>query len=160
MWIGVLFAATHAAAAQKPEALWYARGELSVQSFLAHADQISIISPQVFTLDKDGVIRGSIDHRIIDKARANGVKLVPLLMNPGFDQPAIHRVLTEGDVPASRDPEHRRDVPRESPRRNPVRHRECARRGQGRLHIIRPRIGRFGASGRLYAFGGRRAANR
>jgi spore germination protein YaaH len=26
------------------------------------------------------------------------VKLVPLVMNPGFDQPAIHRVLTVGDV--------------------------------------------------------------
>jgi spore germination protein YaaH len=95
---GALLAATQAAAAQKPEALWYARGELSVQSFLAHADQISIISPQVFTLDKNGVIKGSVDRRIIDKAHASGVKLVPLLMNPGFDQPSIHRVLTKRDV--------------------------------------------------------------
>jgi spore germination protein YaaH len=98
MGIGALLAATHAAAAQKPEALWYARGELSVQSFFAHADQISIISPQVFTLDKNGTIKGSVDRRIIDKAREKGVKLVPLLMNPGFDQPSIHRVLTERDV--------------------------------------------------------------
>jgi spore germination protein YaaH len=98
MCIGVLFAATRSASAQQLEALWYTRGELSVQSFLAHADQISIISPQVFTLDRNGAIKGSIDRRLIDKARASGVKLVPLLMNPGFDQPSIHRVLTERDV--------------------------------------------------------------
>lgn len=44
----------HAAAAQKLEALWYLRGEESIQSFLAHADQISVVSPQVFTMDSTG----------------------------------------------------------------------------------------------------------
>jgi spore germination protein YaaH len=91
--------AAHRAVAQKLEALWYARGEPSVQSFLSHADQISIISPQVFTLDSLGVIRGSVDRRIVDHARAKGVKLVPLVLNPGFDQRSIHRVLT---TPAAR----------------------------------------------------------
>ncbi|MFI5312290.1 MAG: glycosyl hydrolase family 18 protein [Gemmatimonadales bacterium] len=90
----VLLAAARATDAQKPEALWYARGELSVQSFLAHADQISIVSPQVFKFDRAGTITGSVDRRIIDKAREKGVKLVPLVMNAGFDQPTIHRILT------------------------------------------------------------------
>src|SRR4051812_3207739 len=85
--------------AQRPEALWYSVGdEQSTQSFLTHADKISIVSPQVFTLDKLGVIRGKVDPRVVATARAKGVKLVPLLMNPGFDQPTIHRVLTVPDA--------------------------------------------------------------
>ena len=82
------------ASAQEMEALWYLRGERSIQSFLAHADQISIVSPQDFVIDARGVIRGHIDPRVIEAARAHGVKLMPLVMNPGFDQPSIHKVLT------------------------------------------------------------------
>src|SRR5262245_49811650 len=52
------------AAAQKPEALWYATNrEESVQSFLAHADLISIVAPQVFSMDSAGLIWGSVDPR-------------------------------------------------------------------------------------------------
>ena len=95
----VLLVATGTAGAQQPEALWYTRGEASVIGFVANASQISIVSPQSFTIDKNGVVKGGIDARIVAAARANHVKLVPLVMNPGFDQPAIHRVLT---VPAAR----------------------------------------------------------
>ena len=86
-------------APQKLESLWYARGEASTTSFLAHTDQISIVSPQVFSLDSNGVITGGMDPRMVAAARANHVQLVPLVMNPGFDQPSIHRVLT---VPEAR----------------------------------------------------------
>jgi len=90
--------AAQTAAGQKLEALWYLRGEESIQSFLAHADQISIVSPQDFIMDSTGVIRGSVDPRVIATARAKGVKLIPLVMNPGFDQPSIHRVLNDATV--------------------------------------------------------------
>ena len=86
-------------AAQKVEALWYSVDrEESTQSFLAHADRISIVSPQVFSIDSLGVIWGSVDPRIVAAAHAKGVKLVPLVMNPGFDQPTIHRILTVADA--------------------------------------------------------------
>ena len=102
--IAVVVAATACApqhvAPHKLESLWYSvRGEESVQSFLAHADQISIVSPQVFSLDSNGVIAGGIDPRVIAAAHERHVQLVPLVMNPGFDQPSIHRVLT---VPEAR----------------------------------------------------------
>jgi spore germination protein YaaH len=87
------------AGAQGPEALWYLRGEESIQAFLAHADQITIVSPQVFVLDSTGAITGAVDPRVVAAARARGVKLIPLVMNPGFDQPSIHRVLHD---PAAR----------------------------------------------------------
>ena len=85
--------------AQRLEALWYSVDrEESTQSFLAHADQISIVSPQVFSIDSLGVISGSVDPRIIARAHEKGVKVVPLVMNPGFDQPTIHRILTVPDA--------------------------------------------------------------
>jgi spore germination protein YaaH len=77
------------------EALWYLRGEESIQAFLAHADQISIVSPQVFVMDSAGWIRGEVDPRVTAAAREHGVKLIPLVMNPEFDQPSLHRVLTD-----------------------------------------------------------------
>src|SRR6185437_13923836 len=77
------------------EALWYATGsEQSTLSFLAHASQISIVAPQVFRFDADGRITGHIDPRLVDAARAHHVKLVPLVVNPGFDQHLVHRILT------------------------------------------------------------------
>ena len=85
--------------AQRLESLWYLRGEQSIQSFLRHAYQIAIVAPQVFTMDSTGAIRGQVDPRVIETARAKRVKLMPLVMNPGFDQPTIHRVLT---VPEAR----------------------------------------------------------
>jgi spore germination protein YaaH len=91
--------APQAIAPSRLESLWYARGEASTQSFLAHAAQIAIVSPQVFSLDSNGVITGSIDPRIVATAREKHAKLVPLVMNPGFDQPSIHRVLNN---PAAR----------------------------------------------------------
>jgi spore germination protein YaaH len=88
------------AGAQRPEALWYIRNQESgIQSFIRNADHISIISPQTFSMDSTGAIRGRIDPRIVETARAKKVKLVPLVMNPGFNQPMFHRVLTN---PAAR----------------------------------------------------------
>jgi spore germination protein YaaH len=44
------------------------------------------------------VVWGSVDPRITAAARAHGVKVVPLVMNPGFDQPSIHRVLASAEL--------------------------------------------------------------
>ena len=93
--VALLLGLTTPARAQQLEALWYSTGnERSTQSFLAHADKISIVSPQVFFFDSTGAIHGRLDPRVIATAREKHVKLVPLVMNPGFDQPMIHRILT------------------------------------------------------------------
>jgi spore germination protein YaaH len=83
-------------AAQRPEALWYIRNdEAGIKSFIEHAEKISIISPQVFQMDSAGTITGRLDPRITETARTKRVKLIPLVMNPGFNQAAIHRVLND-----------------------------------------------------------------
>jgi spore germination protein YaaH len=83
------------AAAQRPEGLWYTTGgDSSTVHFVEHASQIDIVSPQVFALQSNGRITGHLDPRVVAAAHEYHVKLVPLVMNPGFSQPAIHRVLT------------------------------------------------------------------
>jgi spore germination protein YaaH len=78
------------------EALWYSTGsEISTASFLAHAGQISIVAPQVFKFEKNGAITGHVDPRLVQRARAEHVKLVPLVVNPGFDQQLVHTILTQ-----------------------------------------------------------------
>lgn len=87
------------AEAQKLESLWYSTNNpQSTQSFLDHAAQISIVSPQVFSMNGEGIITGKVDPRVVAAAHANGVKLVPLVMNPGFDQPMIHNVITKPEI--------------------------------------------------------------
>src|SRR5258708_23845578 len=81
--------------AQGVEAMWYSTpSEHSTKDFLDHADQISILAPQVFMFVRDGGIRGKVDQRVIDKAKEKGVKLIPLVMNPNFDQRLMHHILT------------------------------------------------------------------
>src|SRR5919199_243632 len=80
------------------EVLWYATdAEPSVQSFLAHADRISVVGPQSFAMDSLGIIWGRVDPRVVARAREARVKLVPLIVNPGFDQAIFHHVLTAPD---------------------------------------------------------------
>jgi spore germination protein YaaH len=80
--------------AQAIEALWYSTdAEASVKSFLAHASQISVVAPQSFSMDSSGIIWGRVDPRVVAKARDARVKLVPLIVNPGFDQAIFHHVL-------------------------------------------------------------------
>jgi spore germination protein YaaH len=87
------------AGAQQPEALWYSTGDVkSTASFLANAEHITIVSPQVYTMDSEGRISGRIDSRLLARARQTGTKVVPLVMNPGFSQPAIHHVLSEPGI--------------------------------------------------------------
>ncbi|HEX4682402.1 MAG TPA: glycosyl hydrolase family 18 protein [Gemmatimonadaceae bacterium] len=87
------------ASAQRMEALWYATGsEQSTQAFLAHADRISTVSPQVFFFDSLGNITGAIDPRLVAAARAHHVQVVPLVMNRGFNQALMHRILVTPDA--------------------------------------------------------------
>lgn len=99
--LAAVAAISRPAAAQKLESLWYSTSvEQSTQSFLANADHIAIVSPQVFALDTAGNVTGAVDPRIIARAKRSGTKVVPLVMNPGFDQPLIHHIITTPEVAA------------------------------------------------------------
>lgn len=78
------------------EAIWYVRNDSAgIASFEAHAERISTIAPQVYAIDSSGTIRGGTHPRIVEIARTHGVKLVPLVMNPGFDLGILHHIVTD-----------------------------------------------------------------
>jgi spore germination protein YaaH len=81
--------------ANAPEAIWYIRNtDDGIASFAANARHISIVAPQVYSIDSSGTIRGGTDPRIVQIARQYSVKLMPLVMNPGFDLAVLHHITT------------------------------------------------------------------
>ena len=80
------------------ERLFYLVNSLeSKQSFFQHADEISIVCPDVYQIDSLGVIYGEMDMRILTTARQKQIRVIPLFAS--FDQHAIHELLNR---PASR----------------------------------------------------------
>lgn len=71
----------------------------SINSFELHAPQISIIAPQVFTMDVDGFVQGEVPPAVLEIARRHHVAVMPLVTNRGFKQPMMHTVL---DSPVAR----------------------------------------------------------
>jgi spore germination protein YaaH len=71
----------------------------SFESFRKNVSQISIVCPQVFVVSKEGVIAGSVDPRLLEIAKANHIKVMPLLVNPGFTPVLLHNLITN---PAAR----------------------------------------------------------
>lgn len=71
----------------------------SFASLQAHADQISIVCPQTFQVSKEGVLTGMVDPRVLEIAKANKIKVMPLIVNKGFDQQLLHEIVSK---PSSR----------------------------------------------------------
>ncbi|NNE69113.1 MAG: hypothetical protein HKN29_01990 [Rhodothermales bacterium] len=90
-----------AAPAASQEVLIYAHGSgaTAVDSMVTHADVIDIIAPQAFRVDTLGVVRGQVDPRLLEEARRLDIQVIPLIVNPGFNQELMHTVL---DSPAAR----------------------------------------------------------
>jgi spore germination protein YaaH len=71
----------------------------SIASFRAHADRISIVAPQTFSMDENGFVLGAVPPEVLRIAQENRVAVTPLVTNRGFRQPLMHTVL---DSPEAR----------------------------------------------------------
>jgi spore germination protein YaaH len=84
------------ARAQRVERLfYYVDRQTSYESFVENIDQIDIVGPQVYTVDSLGIVWGSLDPRVKKLAEERGVKVMPLVVNEGFNQPALRRLLAD-----------------------------------------------------------------
>jgi len=83
-------------AAQSLERLfYYVDKEDSYQSLVRNIDQITVLGPQVYTVDSLGIVFGELDTRVLALAKAHRVKVMPLVVNEGFNQPALRRLLAD-----------------------------------------------------------------
>lgn len=74
---------------------YYVDDKPSYQSFVSHAGEIDVVAPAVYSVDENGVVWGEIDRRVLEVAARDGVKVVPLVHNPGFDQEMVHGLLAD-----------------------------------------------------------------
>lgn len=74
---------------------YYVDKEDGYQSLVRNIDQISVLGPQVYTVDSLGIVFGQLDSRVLALAKAHNVKVMPLVVNEGFNGPALRRLLAD-----------------------------------------------------------------
>jgi spore germination protein YaaH len=93
LWL-LLFAVVLTLGAQ-PKVLFYMTDAPdSVRSFLAHADKIDILAPQMYETDGTGLVSGALNPAVAEWAKRKRVPVMPLIVNGGFNQPEMHKLLT------------------------------------------------------------------
>jgi spore germination protein YaaH len=74
---------------------YYVDGEASWRSLVANADRIDIVGPQSLTVDSLGIVYGTVDPLLTRLAREKRIRVMPLVVNEGFQQAPLHRLLAD-----------------------------------------------------------------
>ena len=78
--------------------LYFTPGESGWESLLANVRKISILAPQVFTVNKEGQVTGAVEDRVRKLAAEQGIRLMPLLVNEQFSPEVAHRILGDAKL--------------------------------------------------------------
>ena len=70
------------------------------EEFAERAKHIDVISPQVYKVDSLGTVTGGVPEKLMREARESGTRMMPLIMNPGFNQEQMHGLLASADARA------------------------------------------------------------
>ncbi|MFN2431234.1 MAG: glycosyl hydrolase family 18 protein [Gemmatimonadota bacterium] len=83
--------------AQQPleRLFYYVDDEDAFASLRENLDRISILGPAGYSVDENGVVWGEVDPRVIALAAEHGLPVMPLIVNPGFDQQLLHDLLED-----------------------------------------------------------------
>ncbi len=74
---------------------YYVDREESFASFRDHAHQIDVVAPHAYQVDGDGIVWGEVDPRMLRLAEEPGVRIMPYINQPGFDQEMLHELLVD-----------------------------------------------------------------
>src|SRR6476469_2189730 len=74
---------------------YYVDRQDSYESLVKNIDQITILGPQVYTVDSLGIVFAELDSRVLALAKAHRVKGMPLVVNETFNQPALRKLLAD-----------------------------------------------------------------
>ncbi|MGA7304982.1 MAG: glycosyl hydrolase family 18 protein [Rhodothermales bacterium] len=87
--------ATHIAVQAQPERLfYYVDDQRSFTILEAHIGDIDVLAPGAFSVDADGIVWGQMDQRVLRLAAEHDVPVMPLIVNPGFDQEMLSTFLS------------------------------------------------------------------
>ncbi|MGH7575808.1 MAG: glycosyl hydrolase family 18 protein [Longimicrobiales bacterium] len=99
--MGLAAVAPRDVSAQDVERLfYYTDNEDAYESLVANIDRISVIAPGGYSVDTDGIVWGEVDPRVLELARERGVPVMPLIVNPGFDQEMLSALLANPEARA------------------------------------------------------------
>jgi spore germination protein YaaH len=94
-----VFALLASSSVQAQEVIVYGgSGNRGADEFLEYARHIDVISPQSYSVDSLGNVRGGVPERLWKEARESKTRLMPLIMNPGFNQEQFHGLLANAEA--------------------------------------------------------------
>jgi len=77
-----------------PKSLFYlSNDDAGRASFLAHASKIDILVPTWYRAAPDGALSGSPNDEVMAAAREHHVPVMPIVVNPGFNEQDFHQLL-------------------------------------------------------------------
>lgn len=71
-----------------------------IDSFEKHARSISIVAPQSFRVDAEGHLTGEVPASILTIARTNHLRVMPLVVNPGWNLELFHKLVNDSSARA------------------------------------------------------------
>lgn len=86
---------TSAVHAQRPieRLFYYYDSQEGWESLSRNIGEITLLAPSGYSVDEDGIVWGDVDARVLRLAAQHRVPVMPLLVNPGFNQESLHRFL-------------------------------------------------------------------
>ncbi len=75
--------------------MYYVNTDDARAAFLAHAEQIDVLSPGWYDANSDGTLTGYGRQEIIEAAHAHRVQIIPLVVNKDVDPDVAHAVLAD-----------------------------------------------------------------
>ena len=72
---------------------YYLDDSPGLTSLQTHTDAMTLLAPQCFDLDRAGGLHGQIPLRALELARREGLSVMPLVKNAGFDRMKAHALL-------------------------------------------------------------------
>jgi spore germination protein YaaH len=75
--------------------MYYVNTDDGRASLMAHLKQIDVLSPAWYDANADGTITGYARRDVIDAAHANGVAIIPLVVNKDVDPDVGHAILAD-----------------------------------------------------------------
>ena len=75
--------------------MYYVNTDDGHASLFAHLNQIDVLSPAWYDANADGSITGYARRDVIDAAHANGVAIIPLVVNKDVDPDVGHTILAD-----------------------------------------------------------------